>query len=575
DQIAVYPLGLGYGYGINEARLTDLAEATGGAYRITSDDLVFRKFFLEVLAGAVDWTVIVDPIGELGRGEITTVPATITADQDDATFTVYWEGVDNAIDLELIAPSGAAITASGSGIYHGQHARYAFFQLDFPLSGDLAGDWAGIWQMKLTGTNAIVAGGKVRYSSSAFAEGGTELDVSFDRLYHLTGDSVLVAAHLTKYGQPVTGAQIMVYGDVPAVGIGNLLHKGKVSRAELQKPRIINGDTLDLIERKLQILADRAGRDIYQRGGTEFILYDDGGHGDGRVDDGIYANRFGATKIPGSYTFRFAASGIPTGAGFTTTREWTKSFYNEVDINAKFSDIKIKTLAKATDGRRYSLLVAPRDRFGNFLGPGHQVTIDIAHAGGERQVPLTDNIDGTYSGEFLIRPTEIEAGAQIKVNVDGRAFASVEPDGFKLWSASIHAGAAIPIGSFSDEADPGINILADFDYHINPQWSIVLFGGYNDFKANVSGPDGRSIINVSLNARYYRLLQAPLSIYVEAGPGIYIPDEGDTEPGGNAGIGIDYELNPVTTFEAGVDYHAIFDSDIQFLHSHAGVVFRF
>lgn len=56
--IKVYALGLGYGTGIDQGKLADLAAATAGDYRITNVDLEFRKFFLEVLADAANWEVI-------------------------------------------------------------------------------------------------------------------------------------------------------------------------------------------------------------------------------------------------------------------------------------------------------------------------------------------------------------------------------------------------------------------------------------------------------------------------------------------------------------------------------------
>ena len=578
NEIAVYPLGLGYGSGINEGKLTNLAQATGGTYRITSDELIFRKFFIEVLAGAVNWTVITDPIGELTRDDIDTIPVTVTADQDGATFTAYWEGINYAIDLELITPSGQVITPStrNNQIRYGKHPRYAFYQLDFPLGGSLAGEWAGQWKMRLSGTDQIPPGQKVRYSTTAFADGGAKLDIVFDSLFHLTGDSVLIKGKLTKYGEPLTGVKIDVYCNVPIVGAGNVLHNGKVSLDELKKIRIIYGDTINLIDRKLQILAERAGREVLQRGKASFKLYDDGRHGDGKPDDGTYANSFAKTKVPGSYTFRFVASDIPGGSGLKTTREWTKSFYNEVNINPKYSDINIKLLAKTADGNRYSVKIVPKDRFNNYLGPGHPVVVTVSHPGGKRQIQLNDNIDGTYTKEIYITQNELDAGTKWEIEIDGKKFTSPRPvPPLRKWSVSVHGGTAFPTGTFATDFDPGFNVLLDVDYHFSPQFSLVGFFGYNAFESKITGIDATYWINLSANVRYQRLLTIPFSYYIGAGPGIYIPKDGDTEFGVNAGCGFSYEFNPRIAFELGADYHMIFDADIQFVHSHVGVIFRF
>jgi len=575
NRITVYPLGLGYSSGINEGKLTDLAEATGGTYRITSDNLIFRKLFIEVLAGAVNWSVITDPIGELARNSSVVIPVTVAADHDGATFTVYWEGINNAIDLELISPSGKVITpeTNNSRIRYGEHPRYIFYQLDFPLSGVLAGEWAGEWKAKLTGTDKIDENQKVRYSASVYAKGGAMLDVVFDRLYLLTGDSVLIKAHLTRDGLPLTGATIDVYGNVPSVGVGNLLHEGKVSMADLKKVQVINGDTISLIDRKLQILAELAGEDIFKRSSAGLRLHDDGLHGDDAANDGIYANSFTGTKIPGSYTFRFVASNIPGGAGLTSTCEWTKSFYNEVNIDPDYSDINIAQLAATADGISYNITVTPRDRFGNYLGPGHNVVAAVVYPEAERKIQLTDNIDGSYSQEFNITYEEIEAGAEVKIYVGEKDFTTVALPKYR-WSGSVHAGTAVPTGTFANDFNPDLNLVLNLDYHFSPQLSLVGFFGYNAFKSKTAGVDDTYWINISANMKY-RVHTGCLSPYFSGGPGFYIPKTGSSGLGVNLGVGLDYEFNNSLTLEIGADYHTVFGKDVQFLHSHAGIILKF
>lgn len=149
DGIIVYPLGLGYGSYINESKLTDLAAATGGDYRITSDDLTFRKFFLEMLVYSADWSVITDPVDTLEPGAVATVDVPVTTTDKMVTFSVIWEGSENALDVKLITPSGDTVPKTGGGIRYVQHPFYAFYQLDFPLSKPLTSQWAGQWKLKL------------------------------------------------------------------------------------------------------------------------------------------------------------------------------------------------------------------------------------------------------------------------------------------------------------------------------------------------------------------------------------------------------------------------------------------
>ncbi len=588
NNIAVYPLGLGYGSGIDETNLTDLAEATGGTFRITSDELIFLKFFLEILAGAVDWAVVTDPIGELGRDESATHPVTVTGDQSSVTFTTYWEGIDNAIDFEIIPPSGEAkiitpqIAASNSRIRYGEHPRYAFYQIDFPLSGNLAGEWAGVWTMKCTGTSQITVNQKVRFSMSAFATGGAELEVDFDKFYHLTGDRVLVNSKLSRKGKPVTGATIDVYCNVPTVGAGNILHEGKVSLDQLKKSRNTSGDIISPVDQKLKILAEQAGKDILERGSDSIELYDDGQHGDGKANDGIYANSFTATRIPGSYTFRFVASFTPTGSNLNVTREWTKSFYNEVNIVAQYSVVEARLSHLATADKiifcYYDVKVAPKDKFGNYLGPGRPVTLTVVYPNGSKQPhTLDDNIDGTYTKEIRISQADVKTGAKMVIDVGGKTFATVE----KLlphlrWSVSLHAGTTFPIGNFNSIYNSSYMVGCNLDYHFTTQWSLVGFLGYNHFKAATPVIPNTHWWNVSANLKY-EFTTNPFRPYVNAGAGLYKPKGGSIKLGVNVGLGWDYSLNPNWILELGGDYHHVFTSgsSTRFFVTHVGLIYRF
>ena len=580
DDIVVYSLGLGHGTGIDEVRLTDLASATGGSYLNTSDPLEFRKFFLDILAGAVNWAVIVDPIGKLGSREEATVPVTINSDQFCATFTAYWDDIDYAIDLSLVTPSGKEITPNDADmVRYVSHPRYAFYQLDFPLGGYLSEEWAGKWEMKLTGTNNIQTG-EARYSASAYAEGGAKIESGFDKLHNQTGDRVRtwVKIVVPSFPSPPPAPTVIAYCNQPLEGVGNILHDFKYDPSKLQP-----SDTLadyNPITHKLDILRKQTGEDILPRGTTELILYDDGEHDDGLADDGLYANSFTDTRIQGPYTFRFIASGIPGGGGIKTTREWNKSFYNEVNNDPDYSiiDIKMISRAKGRDlaGWNYAVKVVPKDKFGNYWGPGLPVSVSIVYGDSSWRVNLNDNIDGTYTKDVFISQRELDQGAKLVVETDGKTFTTIEKlPTYLKWALSIHSGTAIPTGSFANDFDPGFNILLDADYTFSPQLSVVTFFGYNDLKSKTAGIDDNYWINLSANVRYRRPLNRAFSYYVGAGPGIYIPENGDTEFGANVGLGINYEYSPLLTFELGADYHTIFDPDIQFVHSHAGVIFRF
>jgi len=71
-------------------------------------------------------------------------------------------------------------------------------------------------------------------------------------------------------------------------------------------------------------------------------------------------------------------------------------------------------------------MVAPRDIFGNYLGPDHNVTVTVKYDGAEREIQLTDNVDGTYSKELSISQDELKAGAKLVVQIDGKEFTTID-----------------------------------------------------------------------------------------------------------------------------------------------------
>ncbi|UCD94127.1 MAG: outer membrane beta-barrel protein, partial [Candidatus Zixiibacteriota bacterium] len=563
----IYTLGLGHNGGICSDTLAWLADSTGGDYRQTTDPTELKKFFIEALASAVNWGPATDPVEELAPGAEKTSPVIISDYDRSVAFTAYWANVDNALDLIIYRPNGDSIISMTPGIRFVKDKRYVFCQMNRTES-----NWVGEWGMKVKSK----VGQTVQYSTTSLVESSLELKTGFDKLHHVTGDRVRVWAELVAtpvIPLPPPTPEIVAYCDKPLEGVGNALHAFDYDPHKLMPVDSIAD--FDAITRKLDILRQQTGREILPRGDTTLVLYDDGTHDDGAAGDGLYANSFADTETQGFYTFQFIASNIPVGGGLTSTREWTKSFYNEVNIDPDYSVVDAKPLVATADGRRYHVRVVPKDRFGNYLGPGHNVAVVVVHPDSRREVKLTDGINGVYTKDVFLTQDEVAAKAELEVIIDGKSFALASIIRPLKYTVSIHGGAAVPTGKFANVFDPGFNILLDLDYHFLPNWSVVALLGYNDFKSKVSGIDDNYWINLSANIRYLRPLSPPWYLYIGGGPGFYIPENGDSEFGANIGFGVDYRFRPNIDFEWGIDYHAIFDPEIQFTHTHVGVIFRF
>jgi hypothetical protein len=67
----------------------------------------------------------------------------------------------------------------------------------------------------------------------------------------------------------------------------------------------------------MQIIVEDPAKKQYS-----FKLYDDGLHGDGKSDDGVYANAFGNTLLIGKYNFYLQISGKNNRDRQPFTREY-------------------------------------------------------------------------------------------------------------------------------------------------------------------------------------------------------------------------------------------------------------
>lgn len=328
----------------------------------------------------------------------------------------------------------------------------------------------------------------------------------------------------------------------------------------------------------MQKSRQETGESIFQYDITEVVLFDDGTQGDEQAGDGTYTNCINKTQIAGSYNIRFSISGVtPAGANFKRKMLSTASI--------KQSDVDpVKTLVRVDPyvidvkkGSEGIITIVPLDPFGNVWGPHFASRIFVSATAGVLSGELRDNGDGFYFQ--TIKSTGVEGKGEVIVTIDGVEIETRPVVWFKEvikypFSFSIHSGLATPTGSLANDFDPGINVLLNLDYHFSPQLSLVALLGYNAFKSKTAGVEDTYWINLSANMKYRSHTRA-LSPYFNGGLGYYIPKTGSSGFGINLGVGYNYNYNNFLTFEVGADYHKIFDKDVQFLHGHAGVIFRF
>jgi broad specificity phosphatase PhoE len=565
--------------------MENIADITGGMFYESPDTGDLLSIYYQI-QGDLELGEMADlETGTMGSGNDTRI-VTIDHDASEATFVVGWLQKKGRLKLTLKDPNGNRITPKNTNVKIGNDSTYYFIRIKNPLPGD--------WEVHIIRTDSGTF--QIDYTSAEFVKGASKL-WSFIPEFTFAGDCLLTKVHLYDSHTllPITGASVKAKISSPQTykytlnynylkpkdtgwspgSIMSLKPKGKMS-----KSAIASVDRLPLWASTLRCYDQKSiketGKSIFQYDTMETMLYDDGTHGDEQVGDGVYTN-CDKTKIAGSYNIIFSISGVtPSGANFKR-RLMSTAAIKPGQVNAEKTLVRIDpTVIDIDEGSEGIITIIPMDRFGNVWGPGFKSNISVSTTAGILSGDIIDNGDGFYFQK--IKSTGVEKTGRVIVTIDDIEMKTKPVVLIKKiqypFSFSIHSGAAIPTGTFANDFDPGLNILLDINYHFSPQLSVVGLFGYNAFKSKITSVDDTYWINLSVNLKY-RVLTGALSSYFSGGPEYCIPKTGNSGFGVNLGVGLDYEFNNLLTLELGADYHTVFGKDVQFMHSHAGVIFRF
>lgn len=116
----VFAIGLGTADQLNPGALSDIANGTGGYLLLTgnpgsNDQLLLQKYFAQVLAGATNTAIVVDPDGFVPIGGKVVVPFRLTAADIRADVLLLGE-MARALRVELVAPDGTTLTAGAGAV---------------------------------------------------------------------------------------------------------------------------------------------------------------------------------------------------------------------------------------------------------------------------------------------------------------------------------------------------------------------------------------------------------------------------------------------------------------------------
>lgn len=357
---------------VAEAALQGLATGLGGAGKSYGGRFLppvdpadpaatqqLTRTFLEVLAESLGVSLS-DGVTDKG-----TTTFEIEDRVEEALFVVIGSGT-----LALTSPSGGApLGAPGSG------GGLTFWQVNRPA--------AGAW--KLSGVDAprlacVLLRSQVRATFDAPRAG---LSI---------GKPIPLQVDLYDGSQPVSGADVQIHVVAPGESLGDVLSWWPRGRARASGIPVQPIDGAPTREKLLEQLAEYRPRlrPVWE---MNVKLQE--------TAAGRYEGQWTDTKDEGTYSFFVRAKGTTRGG---------KSFQRDAcmarhlaPVPAPLSPIAWVPTGTTEDGRQlWSLSFTPRTVSGRRLGPGFGEELRLVV--GDHLVPLTDHLDGSYSGQLSLPP---------------------------------------------------------------------------------------------------------------------------------------------------------------------------
>jgi hypothetical protein len=223
------------------------------------------------------------------------------------------------------------------------------------------------------------------------AAGGPKLTYLGGPTRVYTGDPIDPRVGLHYHNGTTPEAKVKLVIEAPTVALGQLAMDAGL------RPPATTVDAVDAFHATLQAVAHQAGGVLPVSMKTlQVPLFDDGDHDDGAMEpDGVYNHRLGdLTRVEGTYHFRAVAT---YGEGCVATREAFWSVHVEPGIDAGRSGVTVVDIVDRPDGRHGTMVIVPRDRYGNPLGPGRGDLFTVSPFPGVGiEGSVGDRGDGSY-----------------------------------------------------------------------------------------------------------------------------------------------------------------------------------
>lgn len=379
--------------------LTTLARNHTGIYTRSGEGLELKKFFVLAFGNIFKTAISSDPFFVFPAGSSSMPPIPLdVCDEEAITVVLGWQSASETLILSLITPAGSTLERTTAGVFTSSGSTWVYFRVPLPFNGERE----GTWKIQVT---RFAGGGEFpaplpaeRFFVTTVVDGGPYMKPLNPGRRYYTGDMLnpqVVLRYPAGFG--VEQGNVTMEIESPTDGTGNIL-----TSAGLRPPQIIGGDQLDARASTLIQLEQEKGGTLIPTTRQIFPLFDDGERdGDGALEpDGIFGNPLSdLLRREGHYSFHARAT---YGHHCKGTRETSWSTYVSVRIDPGTSVVTTDPIGTGPgDCTPLRATITPRDRYGNYLGPGRASSFELsAKTGSALTSGVTDNGDGSYSVEL-------------------------------------------------------------------------------------------------------------------------------------------------------------------------------
>jgi hypothetical protein len=209
-----FAIGLGTAQQVSAGALNAITSHTGGYMLLSgplspSIDDVFRlqKYFLQVLAGVSNTSIVTDPSGTIFPSLNVRIPFQLSEADIDVTAILLTDSP--GVDFFVQTPAGDVMTpgsAGGLGATFGVGTNMSYYRFTLPLALGATPAQAGTWYAilvipQIEARQPTKSG--IRYSFSAQTFTNIQMSARLSQNSLQPGASITISATLTEYGIPV------------------------------------------------------------------------------------------------------------------------------------------------------------------------------------------------------------------------------------------------------------------------------------------------------------------------------------------------------------------------------------